>query len=160
MAKRNHFLRFSLVLGLIPLALFSGLPATGCYCADGHYKFFCHNALASVLSGEFSASSGNGGCPHCSNASSAGGTGDKHSCCRHHAGQRNGSGKCCQLIARTLATVSADVAPPADSGLLVALMPPALDASLVVLPTFNNHAEQIDNGPPLDRVIVLHCLLI
>jgi hypothetical protein len=34
-------LRVVLVWSMLPLAAWSGVPATGCICADGHYKAFC-----------------------------------------------------------------------------------------------------------------------
>jgi hypothetical protein len=64
------------------------------------------------------------------------------------------------LAKQNLATISAEVVPPVADVFVVAISSPALNLSLVVFPTVSKHVEQIDTGPPVDRVIVLRCLLI
>jgi len=162
---RQNYLCAVVMWGMIPLALFSGLPATGCVCANGQYKLFCAGAL-----GRFAASSRGPGlaeepsdssvCPQCSGSTNDRLGEAKHSCCTSAKGEGIPCGKCCQLVKQNLATVSAEFAPPVTDAFVVAILPPALNLSLVVLPTISKHVEQIDTGPPVDRVIVLRCLLI
>jgi hypothetical protein len=155
----------AIMWGMIPLALWGGLPGTGCICANGQYKFFCAGSLGRVGcdSGRNAASASQSAgctCPHCRGIATTDAAETSHACCHNDRGQGDPAGKCCHLVARSLATVSAEVAPPTTDALVVAILPPALNLSLVVLSTVSKHVEQIDTGPPIDRVILLRCLLI
>jgi hypothetical protein len=151
--------------GMIPLTFWGVLPGTGCICTSGQYKLFCTGALdrgrcnggqktapASQLAGC--------ACQHCGGASATDSGEGQRACCQSSGSRDSAPGTCCHLIARSPATVSSEVTPPIRDALVVALLPPALDLSLVALPTVSKHVDQIDTGPPVDRVIVLCCLLI
>lgn len=160
--RRSQFAA-AIMWGMIPLALLGSMPGAACICANGHYKLFCcagalGHAGCNERNGGVTSPSASYSCPFCRGEKSASRT--AHVCCSSGQSQSSPTGKCCQLVARSPAAVSAEVVPPASDVFVVAILPPALNLSLVVLPTISKHVEQIDTGPPIDRVIVLRCLLI
>lgn len=160
--RRNHFAA-AIMWGMIPLALLGSMPGAGCICANGQYKLFCcagalGHAGCSAQEGGVTSPSASCTCPFCRGEKSASRT--AHACCPNGQSQSAPAGKCCQLVSRSPAVISAEVIPPIADAFVVAIMPRALNLSLVVLPTVSKRVEQIDTGPPVDRVIVLRCLLI
>ena len=159
--------------GMIPLALWAGLPSTACVCANGRLKLVCRH-VAGGPAGHHAA--------HLSSAADAGGC---HSCCCeghdavtefdsdrdadccgggvccYGASSREagvGSKACCKpiLTAPSVAPESTNVACDQTPALgdLVEDLEPLARAS------FSRDVAEVDTGPPLDRVIVFRSLLI
>ena len=74
---------------MMPLAIFSGRPVSGCICADGHYELFCRgrlNAGKDLAFGHKHSQAATGACSCCD----SGHGGKVHrSCCQ-------GKSDCCQ----------------------------------------------------------------
>lgn len=155
--------------GMIPLALWAGLPSTACLCANGQLKLICRHLPA----GETSHA---GGVHHANPASSCchsdADLSEPHAdeahadCCGAGPGDRDptpsGSGVASKAGCKPILTAPSAAPKLAKS---------ACDRSLVVQavverqgaltrPLFALDAAELDTGPPLDRVIVFRSLLI
>jgi hypothetical protein len=155
MPSLRKLLRAAIVTGMILLAVFGSLPATSCYCADGHLKLFCagHYASAQAPAGK----SEHSGCCQCGqNADSADSGGD---CC-HANKPGKPCGKCCKEISKSLTTTVASVSMPALDSHVFAVLPTEVVVPHAFLSLRNAQLERIESGPPVDLVIVLRTLLI
>lgn len=162
--------RRSIVWGLIPVAIFAGLPSTACQCADGRIKLVCTHLYQRAIVSEQDACQfavDEHGCCH-SSASCSGE--EPATCCANSA-----AGDCCDgcaapgLNGRHSCCTPVFTAPSAKPAVVAA---PALERHLGLLPPlpafrlqrlnafvhFQRHAH--DTGPPVDLVITLCCLLI
>ena len=154
-----------IVWGMIPLAVYAGLPSTGCLCANGQFKFFCSHRYQSVavqvLSGRAAGCAEEQISADCSCCSAAIGAEHEDDCCQH-GGALPGNGiqsqRCCQpvLSAPNLSWVV--VASPSDRSLCLTVChveTGAIAHSAVAVETI-----KFDTGPPLDRVVAFRHLLI
>jgi hypothetical protein len=161
---RKH-LHKTVLLGMLPLAAFSGMPATSCFCANGHLKLFCAGHYAASK-----AHSQNCGSPlahqakHpscCGQAHDAGADTDSVAdCCQSRHGSSPPCGTCCKQIAKVLTTTVASASMPAVDLQVFAVVPAEVVVSHAFLSLRNAQLERIDTGPPIDLVITLRTLLI
>lgn len=150
--------------GMIPLALWAGLPSTACICANGQLKLVCRHS-APICASDDHESDVHSCCEmHEANAESD--SDQEADCCSsgmccHAAAQGEpgiGSKACCKpiLAAPSLASESANVScdqAPAAVALVV-------EIGALECPAFARDVAEVDTGPPLDRVIVFRSLLI
>lgn len=159
--------------GMIPLALWAGLPSTACVCANGQLKLVCRHAAAGATG------------HHVAHPSSAAEAGDSHSCCCEghdavaeldaaHDADCCGGGMCCHGASSDKAGIGSkacckpvltapSLAPESTS--VVCDQTPALldlveEREPLVRASFNRDVAEVDTGPPFDRVIVFRSLLI
>lgn len=152
--------------GMIPLALWSGMPSTACVCANGHIKLFCQQLLGGAQS-HLAAGLLNGCkstcCSHEAQLAEAKQTSDCCGggfCCHGAPSAKAGLGSkgCCKPIltapsvAPQIASVPCDQAP----GLAAVVR----EIGAIVHPAIAFEPAEFDTGPPLDRVIVFRSLLI
>ena len=154
--------------GMIPLALWAGLPSTACVCANGQLKLVCRHLAGGCGKNHATADHDS----VCNSNCCGSGTGraeadsDHVDCCggglcRHDAasgGTGIGSKACCKPIltapsvAPEIVSLSCDQAPA-----VIAL---AEEIGAIIQPSFAAEDVEFDTGPPLDRVIVFRSLLI
>ncbi len=155
MLSRRKPLRITIVTGMILLAIFASLPATSCYCADGHLKLFCGGHYAGSPSPTAKASPDCCQCDHDADEAANHGS----DCC-HGKDSSQPGGNRCQEISKSLTTTVASISLPALDSHVFAVLP----AEVVVHHAFpslrNAQLERIESGPPVDLVIALHTLLI
>ena len=153
--------------GMIPLALWAGLPSTACVCANGKVKLVCRHAHLAASHESDEHDHGRHAC--CCEAIEAveDSISRETDCCGGASCRRGaaedsqgiGSQACCKpiLAAPSVAPKSA-AAPCCDQA-------PAVGACVAEIgaldcPAFARVPEELDTGPPLDRVIVFRSLLI
>lgn len=156
--------------GMIPLALWAGLPSTACVCANGQIKLVCRHVAAGHSTASRFSDDHESECHSCCHemheAIAESDSDHEADCCGrglccYGAAQGEpgiGSKACCKpiLAAPSLAPESATVTcdhPPA----FVALVD---EIGAIDLPAFAQDVAEVDTGPPLDRVIVFRSLLI
>ena len=159
--------------GMIPLALWAGLPSTACVCANGQIKLVCRHAAG-----------GSAG-QHIAHPSSPADADACHLCCcegheavaeldADHDADCCGAGMCCHGASSDEAGIGSkacckpvltapSVAPESTS--VVCDQTPALvglveELEPLVRASFSRNVAEVDTGPPLDRVIVFRSLLI
>lgn len=158
--------------GMIPLAIWAGLPSTACVCANGQLKLVCRHAagVRDYSVANQSSADHDDGCHSscCETHSDIAEVDLDHDadCCSSGSGCHSavsgkagvGSKACCKpvltapSVASKLASVSYDQA-PAVVALVEEIAAPAC-------PSFTHDVAEFDTGPPLDRVIVFRSLLI
>lgn len=147
--------------GMIPLALWAGMPSAACRCANGQVKFFCKNAL------------GANDCPGPRRASARGGEATdfqwdaaaNNDCCGggscRHVDRSTGPGvtskNCCKPIvtAPNLAPETVKL-PCGQTPLFFQSERPAESPPFALIAD----VAEVDTGPPLDRVVFFRSLLI
>lgn len=152
---------------MIPLAILSGRPVSGCICADGHYELFCRGELhgADDSNSRHEHSGARSDACSCCDKGSAGK--DQRSCCRGKSdccrsnsdaggGDTRDAGKsCCTPVLRSdLASVIAG-----PSRLLLDRQLPTLCTAVFALPSTGiamgaGHPVGLDTGPPPDDLVV------
>ena len=146
--------------GMIPLALWSGLPTTACQCPDGSIKLFCSGVYQAVIqhasaNSKTAAEVRRSVHKNCCHAKAT----RPPSCCDHPSSGKP-CGKC-KAIGRTATTVVELVSPPGfddqASGLYALDLSFAPSAQPVI---FSRNVELLDTGPPVDLVLVHHSFLI
>jgi hypothetical protein len=146
-----------LTWGMIPLAVWSGLPLAACQCPDGGIRLFCAAMHAGIPAEQGPSDCHHGPHRKCCHEKIA-----HHNPCCDHSGDKSGSpcGKC-KAIARATTIAVETVAPPTFDG--------QADGSLVffAMTSFPRQSdvqardvELLDTGPPLDLVLLQHCFLI
>lgn len=156
--------RAFLLWAMMPLALFSARPNSGCICADGHYEPVClasSRGSRSLALGETPM----GGCCGCSccraigNPSLSGG----QSCCSRAASHAQPKGisqssGCCHPLPPTQVVASAKLTlVDFDATSAEMVSPIAVLSSVVAWPAT---IEQIELGAPPDLVLTLQRFLI
>ena len=160
--------------GMIPLAIWAGLPSTACVCANGQLKLVCRHAAGGSVKDHSIASQSSSdhedGChssccethsdiaevdlDHDADCCSSG------SCCHSAASGVSGAGSkaCCKPIL-TAPSVAPELASgPCDQTLAVVSV--VDEAGAPASPSLTQDVAELDTGPPLDRVIVFRALLI
>ena len=160
--KRLHK---AVLLGMLPLAVFSGIPATACFCANGQLKLFCGGDYAATKAPSHESSSplvhpakcssccGHAHDARCANNSVA-------ECCHRGHSSSQPCGKCCTQISKVLTTTVASASMPAIDLQVFAVLPAEVVVSHACLSLRNAQLERVDTGPPIDLVITLRTLLI
>lgn len=165
MSRFRSRLSAAIAWAMMPLAVWAGMPSTGCVCANGHIKLFCqHSAGSSGHARHDSSGSGTGCCAsedavECDHdhGTDCCGTGD---CCHSAKSAASGiaSKACCKpiltapIVAPQMVSVPQDQAP--------AIVAAVQDVGALVRPAFVVEVDEFNTGPPLDRVIVFRSLLI
>jgi hypothetical protein len=140
---------------MVLLAVFASLPATSCYCADGHLKLFCAGHSAGTrLPADNAAKSSCCGCEHGSRPA------DNLDDCCHGKNSSKPCGKCCKEISKSLTTIVASASTPALRLHLFAVLPAEVVVPHAFLSLRNAQLGRIESGPPVDLVITLRTLLI
>lgn len=150
--------------GMIPLALWAGMPSTACVCANGHLKLFCQHLLGGKTHHE--TADHEAGCnSSCCGADLAEADAASDCCgggfCCHgaYSGKPGiGSKTCCQPILTAPSAAPKMVSVPCDQVQVMVTVVHEIGA--IVHPSFVIDAAEFDTGPPLDRVIVFRSLLI
>ena len=161
LGKRLHK---TVLLGMIPLAVFSGIPATACYCANGNLRLVCGGQYAAVRAdwpqcgSAFAKPEQSSCCQHAHQAADAPGSAVDCSQSGHDSPQP--VGKCCKEISKVLTTTVASATLPAIDWQVFAVVPAEIVTSHVRLSLRNAELERVDSGPPIDLVITLHAILI
>ena len=162
---------------MVPLALLSGRPVSGCICADGHYEPFCGGGprLASDAASQQTAGDATGrGCSCCDKSRADDRNRSccnaKTDCCRrsssaHRADSSDArvAGKsCCTPVLRTdLVTIAASSWQLSDEQQLSVLCTAALALPSTGIATGAGQPVGSDTGPPPDDLVVtLRRLLI
>jgi hypothetical protein len=141
------------LLGMMPLAVFSGISGRACYCADGHFKLFCAGDCTRMAPKAETSH-----CCSCGQGAAKGPTSASDDCCSNNNSQP--CGKCCQKVFRVLGPTVASVAIPSMDVLGIAMLPPEVVIPQAFLSLRTARMERVDSGPPDDIVIAHHCLLI
>lgn len=164
--------RTVMLWAMMPLALVTARPSSGCICADGHYEPVCLAQLCPGREGaarNFAAQTACCGCS-CCQASSRGGAGccGGRSCCqRPTSGDSHSAGD--GLSARDLGCCHPAPASPVVVAIRAldldesAQQHLALPAPLVVVPEMHVAPAGVafhDTGPPLDLVLKQHRFII
>jgi hypothetical protein len=165
---------------MILLALWSGLPATSCLCADGSFKLFCAGHLVSgqgapsvLLNANPSAQSNEAPrhCPACpSKESTSAASADQSlpcatvssdfACCGKEQTPADGSpASCCRLIEPPDVTLTSVVLLPDFTPLGLPCMVEVVSAPRLAAAALARPYDVFETGPPVDRVIV-HCSLL
>ena len=174
MNLRRRKMRWATIVMMVLLTLLSGLPATSCYCADGHLKLFCAARFLSIGTAtdkpQPAASQGLPAlpqCPHCGHCggqSAARSVEPTTSCCRHTGDCSQPRGKGCRDIPRALAigsgTGAGTAATPLTSTQPITLFVPRTIAAGQFFSLRTAQLQRVDSGPPIDLVIARHCFLI
>ena len=138
----------SVIWATILLAGWIGWPSTGCFCADGGFRFFCD-------AHKHQANDGQRGC--CDHSRSVA----QRDCCERSApASRRVSNPGCTPIAKpaVIAPLVTSKHIPTDE--VVALCPLPVEARPTSAAFAATQPAQLDTGPPVDLVISLQCLLI
>ncbi|HEX7450247.1 MAG TPA: hypothetical protein VF306_21995 [Pirellulales bacterium] len=150
---------------MIPLAVFAGMPSTGCLCANGQFKFFCGHqyhadaahggkAIPGCCAADHAATADCGSCVAMPAAEYDG------DCCQHSAvlpGDGVRSRSCCQPVFNAAGISPAKVSTPCgDSCADVCLT----ETIAIRHPAVASNIDEFDTGPPLDRVLAFRHLLI
>ena len=156
----------SVAWGMIPLALWAGMPSTACVCANGHLKLFCQHLLGSAK--HQPAANHEAGCNSscCGEAADLAESDKDSDCCGggfccHGAGSQKpgiGSKTCCQPILTAPSAAPKMVSVPCEQA--PAAVTVVQEVGAIVHPSVIFDAAEFDTGPPLDRVIVFRSLLI
>jgi hypothetical protein len=163
----KRFGRSAIVLALVPLIFFAGLPQFGCICADGHFEQFCPVLREARAAARHHASNHATccGCVGCRNA-----PGNKPCCPANKApaspqtGQSclNGVSGCCCTPA--VHVPDAPIKANEVEGFSSFAVQPAMLAESPISPRADhdfNRAGENRAGPPVrDLVVVLHRLTI
>jgi len=162
MLSLGKHLRIKIVSGMILLAIFASLPATSCYCADGHLKLFCagHYAPSQAPNAPSQAPAGKSEHSSCCKCEQSTGSADSVSDCCHGNNHGKPCGKCCQEVSKSLTTTVASVSMPALDSHVFAVLPAEVVVPHAFLSLRNAQLERIESGPPVDLVITLRTLLI
>lgn len=161
--------RAVIACAMIPLVAFSGLPAYGCICADGHYEPRCNATRCAGHDHSDVKSQSAMGCCGRSCCAKRSADGHPHSCCQRHTerglasrpaqsktGEPSMTGKsCCTPVVQavTVATIASSLQAVDDHQL------PAIDAVTVELADSHVGAQPCprffaDIGPPPDDLVV------
>ncbi|HJT35706.1 MAG TPA: hypothetical protein VJ783_27000 [Pirellulales bacterium] len=154
------------VWGMIPLAVFVGMPSTGCLCANGQFKLFCghRNQSAAVLIGSAHAGccaahhADEADCDCCLAPKAAEHQAD---CCQHGAGlpgEGMQSRTCCQPVFNPVSMSPVAVSAPCDDLLILTVC--LIETGAIAYPAVAAEVGEFDTGPPLDRVVAYRHLLI
>ena len=152
--------RTPLFLGMIwatlLLAVWIGWPNTGCFCADGGFRFFCdaHKYDPSLARVRQTTEGQRVCCEHLRLVAH----GD---CCKESnpSGSRVASPGCTAASKPSL--IAASITPkPSSTGHTVNLNTVPVEAGPMPAALAATRRAKIDTGPPVDLVISLHCLLI
>jgi len=156
--------RVAVAWAMVPMAMWAGMRVPECQCANGEHRLFCPGALGIHLTQRVAhpaAAPASRACCQANNCSE--GRGDEASCCNQPGASDSPSNSpCghCQPVPAASATVTGSVAVPAlDSAFFVAVVESGLSA-FALSPMSARVEMPIETGPPLDRVIVFHCLTI
>lgn len=167
---RSRF-RAIVAWAMVPLAVLSGRPVSGCICADGHYEPVCRAALCAGSN----STAGPRNSTSCCGCSCCGQTlsdqspsrcKDRTSCCQkagalHPADGRSLSKKCCTPVVGIQAVVKAKVERATSNAVVHSLDVLAPIASVADVQTHGPAwIVPHDTGPPVDLVITLRRLLI
>lgn len=150
---------------MIALAVVAGMPSTGCLCANGQFKFFCghqhrvdpahgENATVGCCADHLAAID----CDRCLAAPAAKHDGD---CCKHAAslpGNGVRSRSCCQPVFNAAGISPTKVSAPRDDS--SRLGPCLVEADASAFPAVAADIDELDTGPPIDRVVAFRHLLI
>lgn len=157
--------------GMIPLAVWSGLPSTGCLCADGVQRLFCPNLHLGVPrwagTSPATISGGEGCCLHpgqpvgrppaeCLVRSHA----QQGYCGRCGATRPAGSRPCCTPTFTAPATMPASAVLPLAAEQGMDLHTAALDVPHTYPAPVASKTVSLDTGPPVDLAITLCRLVI
>src|SRR5487761_1114743 len=150
------------VWGMIPLAVFAGLPSTGCLCANGQFKFFCAHRCSSPTR-EVAGHAGYRAHEHAAaDGSCCVAAVNEHEgdCCQHGAtlpGDGMQSRSCCQPVFNAPSLSPVAVSAPDDHSpcLTVCLA----ETGAIAHPAAAPDTAEFDTGPPLDRVVAFRHLL-
>ena len=155
---KMFFLRQLLILAMVPLTLWSGMPHQACRCSNGEIHLFCPRLNPSQAAAEPA------GCVSPSCCTSSKGEGRK-SCCgdsQNSHGSQDGAKCCaagCKCTAVYLAPEGSSVAKNVDVPKLTQFGLVAISASAIRLPRFApaDLSVRIDTGPRVpDDLIVLY----
>lgn len=153
MFAHNRTIRATFVAAMLPLALWSGLPATSCCCANGNIRLFCRCCCTSEKSG---GGSGAMERPCCRAVRQRACCQVDPDCCRHD----RGSAPCrCTPIVRAMYLASSSLPLPelsTDVSLDIAVAP------VLFLPTSSAdfNWRLTPHCPPPDIVILHRALRI
>lgn len=168
MHRLRHILRTCLVLVMIPLTLFSGRPAAGCVCSDGHFEPLCGGGACCATSTVTRVSQpGPCGCSKCCcGVRAPSHSGDKPACCGGYTSPSSvasGNGDeqqgCCHPL--TLLPLMAEkvVTPELDAALMVLHHTDCVSwFPVVVEPPVRVYV--VNSGPPRVRLDLLQRYLL
>lgn len=145
---------------MIPLAVLAGRPSTGCLCADGRHKEFCSGGTASGSGDAHKPQEQHACCCRAGMAACESSQHHEHDCRGGGRGKgvSQGGGCHCTPLFNVAGSVSKTAGKIAGPGLIAWQTPPnALGIHLVSVGAL---PLERTTGPPVDRVIVLRCLLI
>ena len=161
MRNARRILRSSTLWGMIPLALWAGLPATGCFCADGSFKPFCTGHLAVTPGKNFADSNLAAAralratqprCPACAAA--------MEDPSDDFAPLGGSPTACCQLSESTTVTLTPVLSMPDFAKFGGTVVVPVVIMPRFSVAQFASSHDVSETGPPVDRVIVNCSLLI
>jgi hypothetical protein len=161
-----RYLRPAVLWVMIPLTVVAGRPATGCTCADGHYKPICfaqfHGNIGSGTHGAKKQPCHKACCEGCHAGSGVPGCCKQGLCPSSHANSQSRGKKCCSPDLPTAVAVAKSVSFAVDlDHHLLFDSPRSRSVNVIVHASTVEHFTPFETGPPDDDLVVtLHRLLI
>ena len=155
----------AIIWGMIPLAVWAGLPRTACVCANGQIKLVCRHVATSHMPDDHE-SDRHSCCVDTHEVAAEADSDHEADCCSsgsccHGAAQGEpgiGSKACCKPILAVPSLAPESTTVTCDQALAVVSL--VDDIGALYRPAFSRDVAEVDTGPPLDRVILFRSLLI